>query len=114
MSNIGLSKIFYNYYKIHIIVKNSQDLIINETISDFDIRQLVPSKTVEPLAYNPAFGKCVKVTIPNIPIENIPAKVFLCIKDEKNIEFPLCLSNYGRNMESEGGDGSYLLGTINL
>ena len=34
------------------------------------------------------------------------------VEDEKGIEYPMTLSNYGRELESQGGDGSYKLGIL--
>ena len=110
-ANIGTSKVFADYYKIKIIASyNGKESIY---ISDFDIRKVVRYDKLSPMVYNPLKSVVCSVVIPD---ELNPGTVLrLRIDDEKGIEYPLTLSNYGRQMEdsSEGfKDGSYVLKVI--
>lgn len=102
LSNIGVSRIFHNYYKIHIITKDNYNNILTDKGSSFDLSKLVPTSS-EPLLYNESKGLNVTETVK----ANKGNQIYIRIDDEKGIEYPMTLSNYGRQE-----DGSYLLGKI--
>ena len=98
--NIGVSKIFHDYYELHLIIKDNNDNVVVDYCSDFDFRT-IKANSQEPLLYIEGGTKIQ---------ENIPYKkgnLYLKIIDKKGIELPLCLSNYGRL-----SDGSYFLTEI--
>lgn len=101
LTNIGTSRMFHNYYRIHLIVKNKEGRIIKDKLSTFDLRTLFPSKS-EPLYFNPKEGARITEIL-----GNIKGYVYLLIEDKEGIEYPMTLSNYGRCE-----DGSYFLGKI--
>ena len=100
LRNIGISRIFHNYYELHLIIKDNNDNVIIDHCSDFDFRT-IKANTQEPLLYIEG-GTKIQETIPCKK-----GKLYLKIIDKKGIEFPLCLSNYGRLP-----DGSYFLTEI--
>ena len=95
--NIGVSKIFHDYYELHLIIKDNDDNVIYDYCSDFDFRT-IKANTNDPLFYIEG-GTRIQETIPYKK-----GKLYLKIIDKKGIEYPLCLSNYGRL-----SDGSYFL-----
>lgn len=97
LRNIGISKIFHDYYELHLIIKDNNDHIIVDHRSDFDFRT-IEANDHEPLLYIKG-GSKIQETIPYKK-----GKLYMKIIDKKGIEFPLCLSNYGRL-----SDGSYFL-----
>lgn len=97
LRNIGVSKIFHDYYELHLIIKDDNDNVVVDFSSDFDFRT-IKSNNQEPLLYTKG-GSKIKETIPYKK-----GKLYLKIIDKKGIEYPLCLSNYGRLP-----DGSYFL-----
>lgn len=101
LSNIGVSRMYQNYYKIRLFVKAKDGSIVYETYSDFDLRKLSPQPDC-PLLFDRAKG--VKIS------QNVGRKkgsLYIQIIDTKGIELPMTLSNYGRQ-----ADGSYFLGEI--
>lgn len=102
LTNIGVSRMFHDYYKLHLITKDEKGNILNDYTSNLDLRTILPGKA-EPLLYNPANGYLIKEHIPLIK-----GKLYLKIEDGIGIEYPMCLSNYGRQT-----DGSYFLGYLN-
>ena len=111
-SNIGMSPVIGNYYKIHLLVKDSQKRVIKDYMTAFDIRTVIPSEELELGAYDPSHGYVLTYIIPILPNNTKSADLYLRIEDEKGIEYPMALSNYGRELESQGGDGSYKLGIL--
>lgn len=101
LTNIGVSRIFHDYYKLHLITKDEKGNVLNDYTSNLDLKTILPSKD-EPLFYNPANGYLIKEHIPLIK-----GKLYLKIIDEKGVEYPMCLSNYGRQT-----DGSYYIGDL--
>ena len=97
LKNIGVSKIFHDYYELHYIIKDNDDNIILDYSSDFDFRTIGSNKD-EPLLYVKG-GSIIQDFIPYKK-----GKLYLKIIDKKGIEHPMCLSNYGRIP-----DGSYYL-----
>lgn len=102
LTNIGVSRIFHDYYKLHLITKDEKGNVLNDYTSNLDLRTILPGKA-EPLLYNPANGYLIKEHIPLIK-----GKLYLKIEDGIGIEYPMCLSNYGRLP-----DGSYFIGYLN-
>lgn len=111
-SNIGTSKMFADYYKAHLIIKGKDDNVLGDYICDFDFRSVLPSEHTELGAYNPSYGYVLTYTVPALSKNVGYADLYLRIDDEKGIEYPMTLSNYGREMELNGGDGSYKLGKL--
>lgn len=101
LTNIGVSRVFHNCYELYLIVKDEKNDMLCEHISQFDLRSLAPTE-VEPLLYDPKNGCLI---VEKLPV--LRGKVYLMVRDRKGIEYPMCLSNYGR-LE----DGSYFLGDI--
>lgn len=101
LSNIGVSRIFPDYYRLRFFVKNTEDAIIYDTISDFDIRDLFPQQD-SPLLYDKLKGIEISQYV-----GHKKGMLYLQIIDTKGIEQPLTLSNYGRQK-----DGSYYLGEL--
>lgn len=101
LSNIGVSRIFPDYYRLRFFVKNTENAIIYDTISDFDIRDLLPQPD-SPLLYDKSKG----IEISQF-VGRKKGMLYLQIIDTKGIEQPLTLSNYGRQK-----DGSYCLGEL--
>lgn len=101
LTNIGISKIFHNYYQLHLIIKDSKGKTVSDIPSDFDLRTLDYCKK-SPLEYDSNNGKLITFKLPKEK-----GRVYLIIKDKYGIEYPMTLSNYGRQ-----NDGSYYLGEI--
>ena len=99
LTNIGVSKIFHSYYQLHLIIEDSKRNIIDDIPSDFDLRTLGYCKN-SPLEYDSKNGKKVNFKLPKEK-----GYIYLIIKDKYGIEYPMTLSNYGRQK-----DGSYYLG----
>ena len=111
-SNIGTSKMFADYYRPHLIVRDEYYRITGDYVVDFDLRTVLPSENVELGAYNPSHGYVLSYTLPALKKNIKKAYFYLRIDDVKGIEYPMTLSNYGRLLESSGGDGSYRLGSL--
>lgn len=111
-SNIGTSKMFADYYRPHLIVRDENYRIIGDYVVDFDFRTVLPSEKVELGAYNPSHGYVLSYTLPALKKNIKKAYFYLRIDDVKGIEYPMTLSNYGRLLEKNGGDGSYRLGSL--
>ena len=111
-SNIGMAPVIGDYYKVHLLVKDPRKRIVKDYVSDFDIRKIRPSDKLELGAYDPSHGYVLTYSIPALSLNNGVLDLYLRIDDEKGIEYPMTLSNYGRYMESQGGDGSYKLGIL--
>ena len=99
LTNIGLNKCFFNIYELYYRVHNTDDTVIDIKIN-YDLRTLKPWNDI-PLLFAIGNGKYFNT---EIPITDKTKDVSLIIKDIKDIQSPLYLSNYGR-LE----DGSYLL-----
>lgn len=111
-SNIGMSSVMGDYYKVHLLVKDAKKRVIKDYKTDFDIRLIKPSDKMELGAYDPSHGYVLTYTIPALSDIIGEADLYLRIDDEKGIEYPMTLSNYGRSMEKNGGDGSYKIGNL--
>lgn len=101
LTNVGVSNIYHNYYKIHLLVKDDSGKLIEDKLLNFDLRNLKVTNS-EPLLYRAGNGTLIQGHI-----KSKHGNVYLRIEDEKCIEYPMTLSNFGRN-----DDGSYLLGKI--
>ena len=101
LTNIGISRIFHDFYKIHIIIRDRHENVIYDRPSDFDLRTLDYCKE-RPLNYSVKNGKVFKI---DLPIKE--GSIYVIIKDKYDIEYPMTLSNYGRQK-----DGSYYLGEL--
>ena len=99
LTNIGLNKCFFNIYELYYRVHNTDDTVIDTKIN-YDLRTLKPWNDI-PLLFAIGNGKYFNT---EIPITDKTKDISLIIKDIKDIQSPLYLSNYGR-LE----DGSYLL-----
>lgn len=99
--NIGVSRLFTDYYKIRFLVKDTSGRIVYDTYSDFDLREL-PPQPESPLLYVSSNG----TTITHY-VGRKKGSLYMQIVDTKGIEKPLTLSNYGRQ-----DDGSYYLGDL--
>ena len=102
LTNIGVSRMFHQYHEIHVLVKDTAQQILYDKKLHFDLSN-IPETRFAPLKYKSEEGVRIHCEIPSYK-----GQVCLLIKDKYDIEFPLTLSNYGRQ-----DDGSYLLGTIN-
>lgn len=101
LTNIGVSRIFHGYYKLYIQIKDNNDNIVYSQPSNFDFRTLDYCHG-KPLSYLGQLSKRLSFQLPKIK-----GKVFVVIKDIDGIEYPMTLSNYGRQH-----DGGYYLGNI--
>lgn len=101
LTNIGVSSVFSDYYKMRFFVKDSSGKIVYDTFSDFDLRK-VAAHSERPLLYNMSDG--INLTQ---YVGRKRGKLYLKIIDIKGIELPMTLSNYGRL-----SDGSYYLGEL--
>lgn len=99
--NIGISRIFHDYYQLHLLVKTPDGKLVYDRPTDFDFRTLDYCKG-KPLTYFGQTGKKLSFRLPKVK-----GKVYIIIKDKYGIEYPMTLSNYGRQT-----DGSYYLGEI--
>ena len=111
-SNIGTSRVYADYYRPHLIVKDVNGSIINDYVCPFDMRTIIPSENNDLGEYRPDESVVMSYKIPRLNKNVKHADLYIRIDDEKGIEYPLTLSNYGREMESHGGDGSYKLGIL--
>lgn len=102
LANIGISRIFHDYYQLHLIVRDFNGKEIYDYPSNFDFKTLNYCKG-RPLTYYGQDGKRLTFTLPAIK-----GKVYVIVKDKYGIEYPMTLSNYGRQK-----DGSYYIGNIN-
>ncbi len=98
LTNIGESKIFHDYYQLHLLIKNENGDIIKDAPTNFDFRTL-DYNSAAAVQYGRTVGKRLTFQLPKVA-----GSVFIIIKDKKNIEYPMTLSNYGRQK-----DGSYFL-----
>lgn len=101
LTNIGVSRIFHRYYQLHILVKDNFGNDIYVLPSNFDLSSLDYCQG-KPLSYYQQSGRRLTFNLPKIK-----GKVYVIFKDKYNIEYPMTLSNYGRQ-----ADGSYYLGEI--
>lgn len=99
LTNIGLNKCFFNIYELYYRVHEIDGTVIDTKI-DYDLRTLKPWNDI-PLLFAIGNGKYFNT---EIPITDKTKDISIIIKDIKDIQSPLYLSNYGR-LE----DGSYLL-----
>ena len=113
-SNIGTSKMFADYYRPHLIVKDENNRLVGDYVVDFDLRTVLPSENIELGAYNPSHGYVLSYTLPSLKKGIKNANLYLRLDDVKGIEYPMTLSNYGRFLEKDGGDGSYKLGSLRI
>ena len=111
-SNIGTSRVFADYYRPHLIVKDDKGDVINDFICSFDMRTVIPSENNNLGVYRSDESVVMSYTIPRIDKTFKHVDLYIRIDDEKGIEYPMTLSNYGRFMENNGGDGSYYLGEL--
>ena len=101
LTNIGVSRIFHRYFQLHIIVKDNFGNDIYDLPSNFSLSSLGYCQG-KPLSYYQQSGRRLTFNLPKIK-----GKVYLIFKDKYGIEYPMTLSNYGRQ-----ADGSYYLGEI--
>lgn len=99
LTNIGVSKMFADYYRMRFFVKDDSGKIVYETYSKVDMRNL-PAHPEHPLLYEASEGTEISQYV-----GRKKGKLYLQIIDIKGIECPMALSNYGR-LEN----GSYYLG----
>lgn len=97
IKNIGVSDMYADYYRLHFIVKDSKGKEIADYCSKFNLRSIVHNNE------SPSTRKDVGVIIKQ-KIGNVHGKLYLKIIDIKGIEYPLTLSNSGREK-----DGCYYL-----
>lgn len=90
---------FFNIYELYYRVHEIDGTVIDTKI-DYDLRTLKPWNDI-PLLFAIGNGKYFNT---EIPITDKTKDISIIIKDIKDIQSPLYLSNYGR-LE----DGSYLL-----
>lgn len=101
LSNIGISWIFHKYNEMHILIKEDNGKVILDKLVPFDFTK------ISPIGNTPAEGKMNKGQLIRIKIPAQKGNICLIIKDKYNIEYPMTLSNYGRQK-----DGCYLLGRV--
>lgn len=111
-SNIGMAPVFGNYYKVHLLLKDAKEHVVKDYTTNFDVRSIKPSDKLELGAYDPSHGFVLTYNIPALEKNAGATELYLRIIDEKGIEYPMTLSNYGRSMEKDRGDGSYHLGKL--
>lgn len=111
-SNIGVAPVVGNYYRVHLLLKDGNKHVVMDYTTDFDIRSIKPLENLELGTYDPSHGQVFIYKIPALANNAGTTGLYLCIIDEKGIEYPMTLSNYGRSMEKDGGDGSYKLGIL--
>ncbi len=111
-SNIGMAPVVGDYYKVHLLLKDTNGHVVKDYTTDFDVKTIKPSDKHELGAYDPSHGYVLTYTIPALSNKRQYIDLYLCIEDKKGIEYPMTLSNYGRSLEKDGGDGSYKLGNL--
>ena len=111
-SNIGTSRMFADYYRPHLIVKDDDGNVINDFICTFDLRTVMPSENNDLGEYRSDESVIMSYTVPRLDKSFQHVDLYIRIDDEKGIEYPMTLSNYGRFMEKDEGDGSYKLGKL--
>ena len=100
LANIGASRMFHEYNKVHVIAKGAAGRVLEDRRLDLNLSSLAPAAT--PLKWDESRATRVEADLPADTEE-----VLVMIPDETGIEYPLCLSNFGRR-----DDGSYLLGRV--
>jgi len=98
LANVGVSRMFHDYHQVRVFAEDAAGKVLATKDVDFDLRQVLPGP--EPLVWKDGDGAEVKARLPATD-----GKVRLVIVDTKGIEYPLCLSNFGRR----ASDGSYPL-----
>ena len=111
-SNIGTSRVYADYYRPHLIVKDVNGKIIKDYVCPFDMRTVMPSEKNDLGEYRTDESVVMTFKIRRLDKNVKHADLYIRIDDEKGIEYPMTLSNYGREVESQGGDGSYKLGIL--
>ena len=97
IANIGSSNMFADYYELHFIIKDTNGNVIDDLCSKYDIRNVHFFK--QSTVLQPQDGEMIMQKF-----GKRHGRIFIKIIDKKGIEFPLTLSNLGRE-----DDGSYYL-----
>jgi hypothetical protein len=103
LTNIGLTKCFFDVYKPYWLVKDKDGKVLEKTPIDCDLTTLEP-KNREPLQF--AYGNGKVITFYRNLGKEQPSwqSVSVVAEDKAGIQPPLKFSNYGRQK-----DGSYIL-----
>ena len=98
LTNVGVSRLFHDYNRIHLVATDADGRLVEDRPLDFRLGSLAPA--ARPLVWDEAKGARFSETFPPSVVE-----VRVRIPDEQGIEHPLCLSNRGRD-----ATGAYSLG----
>lgn len=102
ITNIGLTKSYFDIYKPYYIIENLETEESTEYPLSLDLCSITPNVRNKPLQFSASDGVVTKIDIDTSAFSKF--NVRLVAKDKYKMQTPLYFSNYGRQ-----SDGSYIL-----